>query len=364
MRIQKPNWGRVFLILGLWAFVGTVLSLEIFFNLRVLEQEIGFYEVAWPQYLRAGVWVVLAPLVYWLAMRIPIGGGRWWRGALFHAVASVVLMAAYYLARLVYVIISNGSAWDEFWTVAEKNFYGRNLIDIAYYWVILGGAYFYDLRRKVRATELNAANLGARLAEAELQSLKSQLHPHFLFNAMNTIAVFVREGRNAEAVRLLAKLSTLLRQALDQTRSVTVLLEQELEFVGNYVELQKARFSDRLSFSQTVPEPLLKAEVPALLLQPLVENAILYGVSNKEGPGAVTLLVRQEGETLILEVRDDGPGFPTEGRAEGRREGVGLGNTRERLARMYGDRGQLDILSSAQSGSTVSLRIPLVLSTS
>lgn len=358
MRFEKPSWPRVALLLGLWAFVGTILSVEIFFNLRVLEQRIDFYDVAWPQYLRAAVWVVLAPIVCWLARRIPVGSGRYGGGVAFHVFSSVVLMAAYYLARLTYVMLSKGEAWSEFWAVAERNFYGRNLIDIAYYWVIVGGVYVYDLRRRFRETELSAAQLGARLVEAELQTLKSQLHPHFLFNTMNTISVLVREGRNADAVVLLSKLSTLLRQSLDQTRSLEVPLRQELEFVDNYVQIQQARFSDRLSFACEVPEELLGRPVPALLLQPLVENAILYGVSAKEGPGRVRVSARVEGGSLVLEVSDDGPGFPPQERATRRREGIGLGNTRERLARMYGERAKLEITSTPGQGSSVSVRLP------
>jgi len=357
MRFEKPNWTRVTVLLGLWALVGTILSAEFYFNLRVLEQEVAFYDVAWPQYLRSGVWVVLAPIVCWLARRVPlVEPGRRGMGIAFHLTASVLLMAAYYFARLTYVMISNGEPWAEFLSVAQKNFYGRNVIDIAYYWIILSSVYVYDLKRRFRETELNAAQLSARLAEAELNTLKSQLHPHFLFNTMNTIAVLVREGRSADAVVLLSKLSTLLRQALEQTRSSEVALAQELEFVGNYVQIQQARFPDRLGFSCDVPADLRDQPVPALFLQPLVENAILHGVSGKAGPGQVSVRACAEHGALVLEIRDDGLGFPV---GAARREGIGLGNTRERLNRMYGKDAKLEVISEPGQGSCVRVHIPL-----
>jgi two-component system LytT family sensor kinase len=244
----------------------------------------------------------------------------------------------------------------EFWTMAQRNFYGRNMIDMAYYWAVLAFGYSFEIYQKYKSEELKAAQLEARLIETELKALRQQMHPHFLFNTMNTIAVLVREGKNDEAVTLLARLSALLRMTLENTGIPEVTLRQEVEFLERYVEIQRARFSDRLLVNINIAADALDARIPNLLLQPMVENAILHGVAPKNGPGVVEISGRVEGGQLHLEVRDDGPGFaPVEGR---RREGIGLSNTRERLMKIYGSNQQLVLKSESGHGVTVQIVLP------
>ncbi len=273
---MKPRWDRITLLLGLWAFVGLLLSVEVFFTLRVMNPAVLYVDVAVSQFQRAALWVVLAPLVLWLGKCVPFESGKKFRATLFHLTLSLVIMAVYYLARLLYAVQEEHVPWSDFWNVAQSSFFGRNLIDTVYYWAVLALGYVYQLQQGYREKELRSAQLEARLAEAELQVLKRQLQPHFLFNTMNTIAVLVREGDNQKAVQLIAKLSSLLRLSLDSERSVETNLRGELEFLRLYVEIQKARFPDRLQYRVEIPEELLDRRVPSLLLQPLVENAIIH----------------------------------------------------------------------------------------
>jgi sensor histidine kinase YesM len=166
----------------------------------------------------------------------------------------------------------------------------------------------------------------------------------------------VREGRNDDAVSLLARLSSLLRLSLDNTGVPEVTLKQELDFLDHYVEIQKARFSDRLQVAIDIEPRALSARIPNLLLQPIVENAILHGVAPKSGPGRVDVSGRVDGEKLHLEVRDDGPGI-TDGTVRAK-EGVGLANTRERLAKIYGARSHLLLHSQPGRGVTVQIILP------
>jgi sensor histidine kinase YesM len=227
---------------------------------------------------------------------------------------------------------------------------------MAYYWGVIAFGYGAELHQKYKSEELRASQLETRLIETELKALREQMHPHFLFNTMNTISVLVREGRNDDAVNLVARLSTLLRMSLDNTGVPEVTLQQELDFLAHYVEIQRARFSDRLTVTIAIEPAALRARIPNLLLQPIVENAIIHGVAPKTTAGHVDIAGRVEGDKLFLTVRDDGPGI-----ADGytrAKEGVGLANTRERLAKIYGTRSQLLLQSEPGRGVSVQIVLP------
>jgi len=358
LKFEKPRWSNIGLLLFLWALAGTLLSLEFAFTLGVMETNYPFYEVAIPQFQRAALWVVMVPLVLMLRRKLPVSRGRYWGGGSFHIACSFLLMALYYVVRLVYYIhVGTIDGSGGFWDAVVKNFWGRNLVDIAYYWLVIGGGYYYELSQRFREKELSEVHLETRLAQAELSMLKGQLQPHFLFNTMNTISVMVREGHNAEAVTLLAKLASLLRMSLDTDRNLEMSLGKELEFLSAYMEIQKARFSDRLSYVVDVPQSALRLQVPSLIVQPIVENAVIHGLSRKEGPGTLRVSAEQRDDKLVIVVSDNGAGFPTATRG-GREGGIGLSNTRERLARMYGKKGRLVIDSKAGQGSVVTIELP------
>ena len=200
-----------------------------------------------------------------------------------------------------------------------------------------------------------AGELKARLVETELKALRQQLHPHFLFNTLNTVAVLVREQKHEEAVNLLARLGALLRMTLDPARTPVVTLQQEMDFLERYIEIQQMRFSDRLRVNIDLSEEARRALIPNLLLQPIVENAILHGVAPKAGPGHVDISGRVEAGTLHLQVCDDGAGLP---RAGNGRQGIGLSNTRERLAKLYGAHSQFSLKSEPGRGVTVQIAMP------
>lgn len=356
--MQNP-WIRYAAVVAGCLLLGTLLSLEVYFNNRAMMHAawVDPVEVALPQFGRAVMWALMAPLILQMRVRMPLSRGRWWGGIGFHLAMSFVIMATYYLGRmLAYTLF-----WDEvvvnFWSMAFKGFYGRNIIDMAFYWAVLAFGYGLEIHQRYKHEELKSVQLEARLAETELKALREQLRPHFLFNTLNTIAVLVRENKNDEAVNLIARLSTLLRMSLDQTRVHEVTLRQEMDFIGRYIEIQQARFSDRLQVDIEIEEAALEARIPNLLLQPLVENAILHGIAPKSEPGRVTIRGRVEAGRLHLEVQDDGAGINDGTRRA--REGIGLTNTRERLARLYGAQGQLSLRSTSGRGVAVHVILPL-----
>lgn len=355
---MKLRWAKYAIAVGAAALAGTLLTLEIYLNMRAEGMPVPFWEIAIPQFGRAVLWALLAPLIFQLREKLPPHRGKWVGGVTFHLAMSFVVMATYYLGRMWSnaLFFPEYSGTSSFWQRAAAGFFGRNIIDMAYYWSVIATSYGLEIRRKYKDEELKASQLETRLIETELKALRQQMHPHFLFNTMNTISVLVREGRNDDAVNLVARLSTLLRMSLDNTGIPEVTLQQEMDFLSHYIDIQRTRFSDRLSVTIDVPPEALRARIPNLLLQPIVENAIIHGVAPKNGPGLVTIQARVEGDKLHLIVRDDGPGI-IDGHTRAK-EGVGLANTRERLAKIYGARSQLLLLSEAGRGVSVQIVLP------
>jgi signal transduction histidine kinase len=350
------RWFKYGLVVAGWFFIGLLLSVEAYLNLRVGMRSVDFFDAAIPQFGRAVMWAMLVPLILQLRVKMPLRSGRWAGGVTFHLGMSFLLMATFYLGRILAYMLYGGELSGDFWAEAFSSFYGRNIIDMAYYWAVLAFGYSLDISERYRNQELKAAQLEARLIETELKALREQLRPHFLFNTMNTIAVLVREGKNDDAVNLIARLSALLRFSLDNHRVQEVTVRQEMDFLERYIEIQKARFSDRLAVDIAIEAPAMEAIIPNLLLQPLVENAILHGVVPKSGPGRVDVSGRIRDGNLHLEVRDDGPGLG-DGMKRAK-EGIGLTNTRERIAKIYGAAGHLSLVSEPGRGVTVQIVLP------
>ena len=333
-----------------------MLSLEVYFNHTAeMTTWADFVEVAIPQFGRAAMWACLAPFILMLRARMPLNAGHWVGGILFHFTFSFVVMATFYLGRIEAYLVLFDMGKTGFWRTAATSFYGHNLVDIAYYWAVIAFGYGGELQRRFKNEELRTAQLESRLIEAELKALREQLKPHFFFNTLNTISVMVREGKNEMAVTLIARLGSLLRMSLDGNHKNETTLRVEMDFLERYIEIQKARFPDRLTVAIAVDEEALCVPVPGLVLQPIVENAILHGVATPNGPGRVDILGHIEGGSLHLEVRDDGPGVPDNRRVV---EGTGLTNTRERLTKIYGDASKMTLRSQPTGGISVKIVLP------
>jgi NO-binding membrane sensor protein with MHYT domain/GAF domain-containing protein len=225
----------------------------------------------------------------------------------------------------------------------------------------LDNARLYTEARQAHDQAVRASQLESQLMQARLEALRAQLNPHFLFNALNTVAMLVRRKANDDALRAVVSLSEVLRRALAGQGSQEVTLREELTLVEHYLQVEQLRFRDRLSVDVDVDAELLDARVPGLVLQPLVENAVRHGVARRAGHGRVEIAARQVAGRLLLQVSDNGPGFPDgwEAAASGR---VGLANTRERLARLYGAATGFEAHNAPEGGAVVSIEIPLRMS--
>jgi LytS/YehU family sensor histidine kinase len=226
------------------------------------------------------------------------------------------------------------------------------------YWMILGATRAFDFQAKFRETELLASQLEARLAQAQLLALKSQLHPHFLFNTHHAIISLMLKPDTAGAVKMLTRLSDLLRITLQKSNDQFSALRDELDALELYLGIQRERYRDRLRVEMDIDSTTLTAEVPWLLLQPIVENALKHGIDSLPTGGVLRIHVWADRDQLKMSVNDNGPG-PASDVAVAQSTGIGLRNTRERLARLYGDTQQLEIRNPPPGGTEVRITIPL-----
>jgi signal transduction histidine kinase len=305
-------------------------------------------------------WAAVAPLVAWLGTRIPVVRGNLLRSVPTHLGAALGLgLVSTVLVVILFVVtdaVPEEMAADPLWGLILFVSTWQLTINLLSYAAILGGSYAIDFYRRYQERELAASRLSQQLANAQLQALRMQLNPHFLFNAMNTVAMMVRKQENDAAVRTLAELSDLIRYVLEDTQSHEVPLRQELDFVRQYLALEQVRFSDRLNVRIDAPDDTLDARVPNLLLQPLVENAIRHGIARSAAASTVEIIVRRTNGQLAIEVLDDGPGLPNIPTTAG--GGLGIHNTQERLKQMYGDQQEFHLRSREDRGAAASMKLP------
>jgi two-component system, LytTR family, sensor kinase len=303
-------------------------------------------------------WILLAPPVFWICHRFRFDSAQWWKSALVHIPASFAFGVLWTLMRwgLSHIV------WiDEKPLTIERVAIAHLYLWLLAYWVLVGLHEAWRNYRRFTQGELRASQLEARLAQAQLEVLKGQLHPHFLFNTLHAISTLIHRDPEA-ADEMLAQLSDLLRMTLATVGVQEVPLQQELEFLRRYLDIQQTRFADRLKVVVDVPPDTLDVRVPNQVLQPLVENAIHHGVdARRSGDGLVEIRARAEGDMLRLEVRDDGPGLkPVPGAApKPAGSGIGLTNTRARLHELYGPSSALELADYPAGGTLVSLLIPL-----
>lgn len=340
----RPTLQRVLLWTLLWTGLG------LFFGSEAAIRQFPGRErsLSWGDALTVNIpfyllWGVLALAVLGLCRLWPIRGERLARHLALHVAASVAVAAfdlvlSEGLFHLIRVWRGRPVDFSEALGFSFRHNFHVNLVT---YWAIVGVFHLVAYYRGLREQELVASRYEEQLARAELSALRMQLQPHFLFNALNSISELVYVDPSS-ADRMLVRLSELLRQSLETTGQQEIPLEQEMEFVERYLELERMRYSDRMRLQMFVDEFTLDAAVPTFLLQPLVENAIVHGVGKSLGPCRVAIRSRREGDELYLEVENDLPPGGAPG-PRGDREGVGVHNTRARLAQLYGDRGRLEL---------------------
>jgi signal transduction histidine kinase len=306
-------------------------------------------------------WAVLVPGMLWMARRYRFGRHTWRSAAAMHVVGVLVFVLAHaVLAVTCRLLIMKLFAGREvsWWMYFQELFFLNFDWEMMTYWAVVGLSHALDFHRESQERELTAAQLRTRLAEAQLQSLQRQLHPHFLFNTLNTISTLMHRDTDA-ADAMLERLGDLLRLTLDRVGTQQVSLKDELDFLRKYLEIEQTRFGDRLQVHIDVAPETLDAAVPNLVLQPLVENALRHGIGPKVGGGRVEIIGRRDGADLRLQVRDNGVGLSQ----DAFHTGVGLTNTRSRLEHMYDDRHRFECHTPPGGGLIVTVVIPFACET-
>ncbi|HET7460968.1 MAG TPA: histidine kinase [Longimicrobium sp.] len=359
-RRRRPlAWRPTTLFLGAFS-AATVLSLLIGTENWLVWQKVG-QPVSWwwAVILELPVWytwLLFTPGIFWLARRFPVAGRHRWRNLLLHLPfsAAVTLLGIAAISLLKAPVLD----WEPTvrgWLVSVVNEFARLFAFlILIYWVMLAAAHAVLSYRENERRSRREAELATLLERAQRDLLRTQLQPHFLFNTLHAVSALMERDVPA-ARRMITRLSDLLRLALDDDSRHEVSVEEEIEFLDRYAEIQKIRFGGRLEVTYDVAADARRLLVPRLVLQPLVENSITHGLSRLERRGGVTVEARRRDGHLVLRVLDDGVGLEDGGLA---REGVGIGNTRARLEHLYGADHRFSIANLPGGGCEVRIVIP------
>lgn len=358
----RIDWLKWAILFGFWTLFSFLYANQIYFEMRHTPgMNHSWWRIAFWQLMVWYTWGCLTPIILGLGRRFPGEGASWLRGLLVHLPLSLVVAAVHVAASTsLKMLIEPFDVWSSkatFLSQYSNELRGFFLFDFLVFWAILGVGFAFDYRERYRERESLASELKAQLAQAQLEALKVQLHPHFLFNTLHTIAGLVRSNERQPAVNMIAGLSDLLRRALESADEQEVALREELRFIELYLDIQKVRFSDRLTVRTEIAPDALDALVPNLLLQPLVENAIRHGISLNESAGLIQISACRVGDKLHISVCDDGPGLQSGWRME-ESDGIGLANTSERLKHLYGTEHSFELRNGAQGGVTATVAIP------
>jgi two-component system, LytTR family, sensor kinase len=361
-------WAVAFAV---WTFISLAATATIYQLYRRFNGGIGLGEIAGMEFSQVLTYAPLTPLVFALAVRYPLQRGNWVKRSLLHLAAGIVFTLVHISLRAATpygywdpasrqwtsaIWDSHAHAFRAPWVVLRSMFLGSVVDDVtgAYVPIVLV-AHAVSYYRRFRERELRATQLEGQLAKAHLQRLKSQLQPHFLFNTMHSISALMLTDVNA-ADRMMCRLSDLLRISLETADTQITTLNRELEFVTCYLEIEKVRFEERMKVIFDIAPETLDAQVPHLLLQPLVDNAVKHGISKLSVGGEIRITVRRQDNELQLQIKDNGPGVRKTGTLA--TNGRGLRITRERLESLYGQKQSLELVSPPEGGVTIRVCIP------
>jgi signal transduction histidine kinase len=361
-RLLRATWLRIFAVA---TALGVLTGLQAYNYVALVEPNRQPFAVLLALNLTYWYsWAALVPGILWMARRYRVGRLTWRRAAAFHLLGVLAFTAAHVAlatsARGLILTQFTDRPFD-WWIYFRDRFFLNFDWEMMTYWALVGVSHAVDYHRESQDRELAAAQLQTQLAEAQLEALQRQLHPHFLFNTLNTISALMHRDVQA-ADEMLVRLSDLLRLTLDRVGTQQVPLHDEISFLEKYLEIERTRFGDRLTIRVDVEPDALDAPVPNLVLQPIVENALRHGIAPRVAGGHVDVTASVVGPRLRLTVRDNGVGLSTD-RLHLLDTGVGLSNTRSRLENLYGADHRFQFDTPADGGLLVTIEIPLGLDT-
>jgi signal transduction histidine kinase len=305
-------------------------------------------------------WALATPFIGHLARRYRITRGAAIRAVAVHLAAFIsITVVTEAWSALLQVIFNpwNNRKWPTFIDAWSTSLLYQALTFLIVYALIVTVTLMLDSRERMSRQIAETARLNEELSKAQLAALRRQLEPHFMYNTLNSIAGLVRDHRNDAAVSMIVGLSEFLRRSSEDSHRTQVALEEEVDYLRRYLDIQKERFGERLQVSMDIPAELLRAQVPNLLLQPLVENAIKHGIAKRVAGGTVRVAGASHNGSLRLSVYNDGPGLPADW--EQKHTGVGISNLRTRLQILHGGKSELQLWPAAPGGVEVVVLLPL-----
>ena len=350
-------------IVAAWILLGVIYAGPIYLETEAENMGHSPWRIFSWGILQWLAWAPLTPAMVWLARRFSLTEGRWKSSLPVHLPAFLLISLMHSAAATIVTLTVRpfddmSTSPRAFWPRFVGRVQGSFGTDLLVYGGVIGICYALDYYRKYREREFLATRLEAQLAQAQLDSLRMQLHPHFLFNTLNSIVGLVRDNKNTAAVSMLVGLSDLLRHALEHSARQEVELREELNFIKLYLSIQEMRFSDRLQIKLDIDPETTKAMVPNLILQPLTENALRHGIARRADSGLLGISSAVQNGQLRLTVYDDGAGLPDDWQLKGS-AGIGLANTVARLQQLYDDDHQFDIRNRDEGGVEAVILIPL-----
>jgi len=354
--LRRRRWRWAFYV-GLWTFVGLLFVIPVIAQSLAERQGIPWSKVI-SDFLNWYIWGLLSPLIWWISQRFPFERRKLLSWVPINLACGLIVSLLFVVLVLIKKDLITAVRFGRFSFNALGDLpdylYGGFEFFLLPYFAIVAFAHALSYYQKYRARELKTSRLETQLAQAHLEVLKMQLRPHFLFNTLNAISALMHRDVDA-ADRMIVLLSDLLRRSLDQDDRHQVPLTDELEFLERYLAIEQIRFRDRLAVEVEVEPPCKEAQVPRLILQPLVENSIRHGIAMRSAAGKIAIRAERRGERLAVVVWDDGPGLPGDHPV---REGVGISNTRARLEQIYGPDHRFELQNAPDGGMEARLEIP------
>ncbi|MBV9925210.1 MAG: histidine kinase [Acidobacteria bacterium] len=359
-RVWRGRLVRLAAVFAGWTVLALFFTGQLYYTRLLSREPLTWGQAASSQLIYPYLWALGTPLVFWLADRYPIEGRVWRRNVpvhLLYATAFVIVISGLFHVIYFFLFVHGPDKPYSPATTLQWIIYNSSE-NYGVYVLLLLPNQVLRYHRRVREGELRSSRLQTQLTRAQLEALKMQLHPHFLFNTLHSISALLHRDPDS-ADRMIARLGDFLRLTLENSGAQEVTLKKELDFLTCYLEIERVRFQDRLTTSVEVEPAALDAPVPNLILQPIVENAIRHGVAQTRGPGRVEISAKREHGSLRIRVRDNGPGLAAITRPDdGLKEGLGLSNTRARLEQLYGAAHRFELENAPEGGLLVTLEIP------
>jgi two-component system, LytTR family, sensor kinase len=348
-------------IAAIWSAGALVDAIQSVLHMQAAQRHLPWLPIFGTSLASWLPWALATPFIIGLARKYPIGRGVKVGAVAIHLAAFAAITAVsetWYTVLQIQFNPFEERRWPTFAGTWGTLVLDQALILLIAYTLILTVTYVVDAREGLASELVTTMRLNMELSRAQLAALRRQIEPHFMYNTLNAIAGLVRDRRNEAAVDMIVGLSEFLRRALEDSHRTRVSLAEEVEYLQRYIDIQTVRFGERLQVSLDIPEELLGARVPNLLLQPLVENAIKHGISKRAAGGTVRVSGSQHDGALRLCVYNDGP--CAEEDFDAARTGVGIGNLRTRLQILYGSRSQLTLGRGDPDGVEVVVTLPLM----